>query len=157
MTLIDPTIFSKRVRFSLHTVRNEPHFILELLERKRPDNSLQIDKDMPNNKIQTEWDRINILKKKLRETTNLKGRARAIVSFAKTGKWGTGLWAYRPTWKRAHGPMSLQAYMKTGSRAYGPTGLQAHGLTGLRAYGPTGIRAYGHTGIRAYGHTGIRT
>ena len=25
---------------------------------------MPIDKDMPNNKIQTEWDRINILKKK---------------------------------------------------------------------------------------------
>ena len=117
---------------------------------------------MPNNKIQTEWDRINILKKKLRETTNLKGRARAIVSFAKTGKWGTGLWAYRPTWKRAHGPMSLQAYVKTGSRAYGPTGIRAYGpndiriygLTGLRAYGPTGLQAFGPTNSRAYEPTG---
>ena len=67
MTLIDPTIFSI-TQFEAGSIfpsyiSNEPHFILELLERKRPDNSLHIDKDMPNNKIQTEWDRINILKK----------------------------------------------------------------------------------------------
>ena len=74
-------------------------------------------------------------KRKLREATNLKGRARAIVSFAKDGQMG-------------YEPMSLQACVKTGSRAYGPAGLQAHGPMGLRAYGPWGLGAYEHTGIR---------
>lgn len=83
-------------------------------------------------------------KRKLREATNLKGRARAIVSFAKDGQMG-------------YEPMSLQACVKTGSRAYGPTGLQAHGPMGLWAYGPTGLQAYGPTGLGAYEHTGIRT
>ena len=71
-------------------------------------------------------------KRKLREATNLKGRARAIA-LAKDGQMG-------------YGPMSLQAYVETGSRAYGPTGLRTHGATGLRAYGLTGLRAYGLTG-----------
>ena len=83
-------------------------------------------------------------KRKLREATNLKGRTRAIVSFAKDGQMG-------------YEPMSLQACVKTGSRAYGITGPRAYGPTGLQAYGPTGLGAYEHTGLGAYEHTGIRT
>ena len=82
-------------------------------------------------------------KRKLREATNLKGRARAIA-LAKDGQMG-------------YGPMSLQAYVETGSRAYGPTGLRAYGPTDPRGYGLTGLRAYGLTGLRARGPTDLRT